>query len=274
MHRIARHLHLAARTVKKYLQAPVPVPVHRPRPSKLDPFKPLIAEPLERDPRAPGAVILQRWQAAGYSSGHAILRDYLQRAQVCRSTRRAFVRMEPPPGARFEIDGGHFGALDYQGDKRKLYAFCRIEAHRRMLYVEFTHRQNFQTSLRCHEHAFQFLGGASRAGGYDNLLTLVAEHDGRLIRFNPASGPLPDRMASTPELVFPAPPGRRGKWKKPAGAISVTTCGPCAPSPIWPTLIVKAARGSARSRISAGIAKHASGRSSASVPTPCDRCRP
>src|SRR5579863_7303151 len=49
MRRIARHLRLSTRTVKKYLFAPVPAPVRRSRPSKLDPFKPLIAELLECD---------------------------------------------------------------------------------------------------------------------------------------------------------------------------------------------------------------------------------
>jgi transposase len=79
--RTARQLRLAARTVKKYLVTPVPSPVRRPRPSKLDPFKLLIREMLEQDPHAPGAVILQRLQAAGYSVGHTILRDHLQRVQ-------------------------------------------------------------------------------------------------------------------------------------------------------------------------------------------------
>src|SRR5271167_2693385 len=139
MRRIAHHLHLAARTVKKYLETPLPTPVCRPRPSKLDPFRPLIAEGLDQDPRAPGTVILQRLRAAGYSGSHTILRQYLQPVRVARSAPRAFVRMEPSPGERFEIDGGHFGALDYQGDKRKLSAFCLIEAPSRSLYVEFTH---------------------------------------------------------------------------------------------------------------------------------------
>jgi transposase len=47
--------------------------------------------------------------------------------------------MEPPPGERFEVDRGHFGALSYSGDTRKLYAFALVDAHSRMLYVEFTH---------------------------------------------------------------------------------------------------------------------------------------
>jgi len=185
MRRIARHLHLGTRTVKKYLFAPVPAPVHRPRPSKLDPFKPLIAELLEQDARAPGSVILQRLQAAGYTGGHSILREYLQQARGSSSPPRAFVRMEPAAGERFEVDWGHFGALDYQGDQRKLYAFGLIEAHSRLLYVEFTHSQSFETFVRCHQHAFESLGGVARECWYDNLLTVVAEHDGRLIHFNP-----------------------------------------------------------------------------------------
>lgn len=144
-----------------------------------------MAELLAKDPRAPGSVILQRLQAAGYSGGHTILREYLQQVRVSPATPRAFVRMEPSAGERFEVDWGHFGTLDYQGDKRKLYAFALIEAHSRMLYVEFTHSQSFETFVRCHQHAFEALGGVSRECWYDNLLTVVAEHDGRLIHFNP-----------------------------------------------------------------------------------------
>ncbi len=183
--RVARQLHMDTRTVQKYLHSPVPSPVHRPRPSKLDPFKPLLAELLEQDPRAPGSVILQRLQAAGYPGSHTILREYLHQVRVSPATPRAFVRMEPSAGERVEVDWGHFGVLDYQGDKRKLYAFALIEAHSRMLYVEFTHSQSFETFVRCHQHAFEALGGVSRECWYDNLLTVVAEHDGRLIHFNP-----------------------------------------------------------------------------------------
>ena len=185
MRRIARSLGLNPRTVKKYLESPAPPPTRRLRASLLDPFKPLVTELLDQDPLAPGAVILQRLRQAGYAGGHTILREHLQRVRPPRSAPRAFVRMEPAPGERFEIDWGHFGTLDYQGDPRKLYAFCLMEAHSRRLCVEFTHSQNFETFVRCHQHAFETLGGAARECWYDNLLTVVAEHDGRLVRFNP-----------------------------------------------------------------------------------------
>lgn len=209
MRRIARHLHLNDRTVKKYLENPAPPPAQRSRASLLDLFKPLIAELLDQDPLTPGAVILQRLRQAGYAGGHTILREHLQRVRPPRSAPRAFVRMEPAPGERFEIDWGHFGTLNYQGDLRKLYAFCLIEAHSRRLYVEFTHSQNFETFLRCHQHAFEMMGGVARESWYDNLLTVVAEHDGRLVRFNPRF------LAFAREYrFFPRACNPRAAWEK------------------------------------------------------------
>jgi transposase len=93
--------------------------------------------------------------------------------------------MEPLAGERFEVDWGHFDALNYSGDTRKLYAFALIDAHSRMLYVEFTHSQSFEIFVRCHIHAFHALHGVAREIAYDNLATAVAEHDGRLVRFVP-----------------------------------------------------------------------------------------
>jgi transposase len=76
--KIARHLHLCRKTVQRHLRLPKPVPRRRGRPSKLDPYKPLIAELLERDPEASAVVIAQRLQSLGYPGELTILRDYLR----------------------------------------------------------------------------------------------------------------------------------------------------------------------------------------------------
>ena len=183
--KIERHLRMSWRTIKKYLDAPAQGPALRQRDSKLDPFKPTIAEWLEKDPSVPAAVIEQKLRPLGYRGGHTILRDYVHNARPQLQPKRAFLRMEPPPGERFEVDWGHFGVLDYAGDKRKLYAFALVEAHSRILYLEFTHSQTFETFVRCHVHAFTAMGGVAREIAYDNLATAVAEHDGRLVRFLP-----------------------------------------------------------------------------------------
>src|SRR6202167_1364138 len=183
--KIERHLNMGWRTIRKYLDAPAQGAARRQRQSKLDPFKPLIAECLEKDPRVTAALILQRIKDLGYSGGHAILQEYVRKVRPQPASKRAFVRMEPFAGERFEVDWAHFDVLNYSGDIRKLYAFALIDAHSRMLYVEFTHSQSFETFVRCHVHAFHALQGVAREIVYDNLATAVAEHDGRLVRFLP-----------------------------------------------------------------------------------------
>ena len=160
--KIERHLNMGWKTIRKYLDAPAQGPVYRDRPSKLDPFKGAVAEWLEKDPGVSAAVIEQKLRAAGYQGGHSILREYVRNVRPHLSPKRAFVRMEPLAGERFEVDWGHFGALSYAGDIRKLYAFALVDAHSRMLYVEFTHSQSFATFARCHMHAFTALGGVAR----------------------------------------------------------------------------------------------------------------
>jgi transposase len=183
--KIARQLHLGRRTIAKYLTTPAPPPVHRDRSSKLDSFKSAIAELLEQDSAVSVALIEQRLRAQGFDGGMTIVKDYVRTLRKSTVARRAYVRMEPAPGDRFDIDWGHFGALDYAGTPRKLYAFCLVECHSRKLYVEFTHSQSFETFVRCHLHAFAAMAGIARELWYDNLATVVAEHDGNLVRFHP-----------------------------------------------------------------------------------------
>ena len=117
--------------------------------------------------------------------GITIVRDYIHAIRAETKTLRAYVRMEPGPGERCDVDWGHFGALIYNDAPRKLYAFCLVECHSRRMYVEFTHSQSFETFVRCHIHAFEEMGGCSREIWFDNLATAVAEHEGNLVRFNP-----------------------------------------------------------------------------------------
>jgi transposase len=184
--RIARELHVSRKAIKKYLHSPTGIrTVRKPRKSMLDDFKPVIREFIEKDPKANAVVIAERLRPLGFTGEVTILRRYLKTLRVIAHVPRAFIRVESSPGDRFEVDWGHFGVLDYQGDKRKLYAFCLVECHSRRRYVEFTHSQSFETFVRCHIHAFRFMGGLARECLYDNLWTAVTKHDGRIIQFNP-----------------------------------------------------------------------------------------
>jgi transposase len=212
--KIARHLHLSRKTLRKYIQSPVQTPARRQRTSKIDPFKPTVAGLLEQDPSASAVVILQRLRPLGYEGGITILRNYVSQLRGPAHPPRAFVRVEPGPAERFEVDWGHFGTLDYAGDKRNLYAFCLVEGHSRMLYVEFTHSQSFESFVRCHLHAFEALHGVARECWYDNLLTVVAEHVGTLVRFNPRFLAFARECGFFPRACNPAAGWEKGKVER------------------------------------------------------------
>lgn len=225
--RIARHLGISRNTVSQYLAqngdsppqaiAPTPKPSRR-HSSKLDPFKPLIEEWLAEDSGLSSRVVFQKLQrtAAGFDCGYTLVKDYLQ-VRRPRSAPRAFTRMEPLAGERFEADWAHFDSLDYSGDKRKLYAFCMVECHSRMLYVEFTHSQSFETFIRCHIHAFRFFSGVAREIWYDNLASAVAERDGNLIRFNPRLYAFAKLYRFIPRACHPAAGWEKGKVERAIG---------------------------------------------------------
>jgi transposase len=88
--KIARHLHLSRKTLRKYIQSPVQTPARRQRTSKIDPFMSTVAGLLEQDPSASAVVILQRLGPLGYHGGITILRAYV--SQVRGPAHRAVIR--------------------------------------------------------------------------------------------------------------------------------------------------------------------------------------
>ena len=213
--KISRHLNLSRKTVKKYLLSPLPAKTCRKqRASKLDPYRQIIRELLDEDPKASTAVIAQRIQPLGYTGKRTILDDYIRSIRRRLHPPRAYIRVESNPGDRFEIDWGHFGWIDYKGDKRRLYAFCCVECHSRRLYLEFTHSQKLGTLIRCHLHAFRFMKGSPRECLYDNMRTVVSERDGRIIRFNPRFLAFAHEFGVFPRVCNPAAGWEKGKVER------------------------------------------------------------
>ncbi len=207
--RIAGTLHLTRKTVRKYLDNPIPKrPVIR-RKSKLDPFKNEIKQLLERDSRVSAEVIKQRVESMGYAGGITIIRDYLQRIRP--TNKQAFIRFESAPGKQMQIDWGHFGSLVYGDTRRKLYALAVIEGYSRILYVEFTHSQNQSALHQCMLNAFTFFGGTPQEIVVDNMLTAVIERQGSLIRFNDAFLTFLIPFKMVPIACNPGAPHEKGK---------------------------------------------------------------
>lgn len=182
---IAVRLKIDKKTVWKYMKNPSDKAAKRtPKPGKLEPYHEFIREILKTHPDIKATVILPKLQEKGYQGEITILRLFLQK--IRRTYREPFIRFESAPGVQMQVDWGHFGSLDYNGSKRKLYALCVVEAHSRMLFVTFTHSQKQEVLHQGLIEAFIYFGGAPKELLVDNMLTAVIERVGAMIRFNDA----------------------------------------------------------------------------------------
>jgi transposase len=172
---IAQQLGLHPGTVAKYAQLPAfPRRKTARRPSKLDPFKPLITAWLDRHPYTAAQIHQRLIAEAGYTGGYSILKDYLR--QVRPPRREAFLSLAFAPGEAAQADWGSAGFLSLNHTRRRLSFFLMVLCHSRMAYLEFTCGESLEHFLHCQARAFEFFGGVPSAVIIDNLKTGVLRH--------------------------------------------------------------------------------------------------
>lgn len=214
--KIARHLALSRKVVKKYIQRPALVHSPRNRISCLQPYYPQIQQWLLQDPTFSGVRILEQLRPLGYSGGHSILHQYLSAIRP-KLKPQAFVRIEVPAGVMAQMDWAECGSIQYDGFPRRLYLFAIQESHSRLLYAEFTHSMNLPTLCRCHWHAFHLWGGVTREVLFDNMKTVVAQRHGRIIAFHLPFLDFARQMGFIPKACQPAAPWQKGKIERVIG---------------------------------------------------------
>ena len=121
--------------------------------------------------RIPATVLFREISALGYVGGVSQLRAFIRtiRPPVAADP---VVRFETAPGEQLQIDW-----VEFRKGADPLYAFCATLGYRRASYVEFVTDMKVATLIDCHQQAFEALGGVARRLLYDNLKTVVLEHD-------------------------------------------------------------------------------------------------
>lgn len=182
---IALELGFDRKTVKRVIERRSVVMARRTpgRRSQLDDYKAHIESLLQKEPKITATAILHNIRSRGYGGGFTILRLYVRKVRRTQvRPREAFLRLEFEPGDVGQVDWGEFG--DVFGDGVKIHCFAMVLAYSRMIYIEFTRSEKFEEFVRCHEHAFEYFGGAPKSCWYDNLATAVTDRMGSLVRFN------------------------------------------------------------------------------------------
>lgn len=211
---IARKLGMSRKTVTKYIKEPEKA--GKPaawRKSKLDPYREMIRETMDKYPDIKGPLMLRLLREKGFEGQITIVREYMRELKSKRSHREGFIRFESEPGQQMQVDWGHFGSIAYgeNNTKRKLYGLFVVESYSRMLYVSFTHSQKQEALHQGLLDAFVFFGGTPREILVDNMMTAVTERTGSLVRFNDAFLDFLRPFSITPVACNVRKPHEKGK---------------------------------------------------------------
>jgi transposase len=157
-----------------------PVRYSRPaRPTKLDPYKPLIEDRLSKFPELSAVRLHEEARAAGYTGSLTQLKVFVQKVRPQKPA-DPLVRFETEPGEQAQVDFAHF-RLPW-GIR---YALLVVLGYSRLLWVRFFERQDMRTVFTGLEAAFASFGGVPREILFDQMRAVIARdlrpEGGRLV---------------------------------------------------------------------------------------------
>lgn len=217
---IARQVGCDRKTVRKYLDQGLEMPVYGPRPPResfLTPYKDYLRERVASFPDLSGKRLLREIKELGYEGSYSTLKPFLR--EIRPPARTQFERrFETPPGKQAQVDFAEFTVefTDEPGVVRKVWLFSMVLGHSRWLWGRFVASQNLQSVLRCHVAAFGAMGGAPEEILYDRMKTaVIGEDEAGVITYNASLVALLNYYASLPKACRPYRAKTKGKVERP-----------------------------------------------------------
>lgn len=204
------------KTVRRLVEQGPPGPrAPRQVSSKLDPYREHLIKRLIEDKVTNAAVLFDEIRALGYEGGRSILWDFLRPLRGVLEE-KVTVRFETPPGKQAQADWGEFK----KPTMRRVNGFAFTLGYSRASYLEFSDTQALAALLRCHEHAFQYLGGVPEEVLYDRMKTvwLRDDHRGDPV-FHPGLLDFAAHYGYRPRLCRPRRPQTKGKVENGVGYV-------------------------------------------------------
>ena len=216
---IARELGLARNTVSRVL---VEIDAQRAgkastslrRPSRLDPYEPVIQELLGRYPDLTAVRLLEELRQRGFSGGYTTVRQRLRELRP-RTGPQPVVRFETGPGVQAQMDYAVYD-LDFTCEgRRRVNLFSYILGYSRRQYLRFVEAQDMTTTLREHVRAFEHLGGVAATCLYDNMKVVVTGYEDDVPIYNPRFLAFATHYGFRPVACRVRRPQTKGKVERP-----------------------------------------------------------
>jgi transposase len=154
----------------------------KPRPSKLDAFKPVIQELVVKK-ELTAIRILREIRALGYQGGYSVLKEYARSIRR-RSRRRPHLRFETEMGKQAQVDLSDY-TVDFNGQATEVVCFSMVFSYSRWQFIRFTERAHAHSVCHSHVLALEKAGGAPHEILYDRMKQVVLESYADRVVFHP-----------------------------------------------------------------------------------------
>ena len=219
---IARRTGRDPKTIRKYIEHGVEVPIYGPRkvgrPSKIGPFLEFLRERVTAFPELTASRLTREIRELGYTGAYTAVKRYLAEIRPEYEPKPYELRFETKAGVQGQVDFARFVVefSDEPGVMRIVWLFSLVLGYSRFIFARYVLHQDLQTLLRCHCQAFEALGGAPIEILYDRMKTAVTGEDaqGHII-YNASLLALAKHYRFQPRACRPYRAKTKGKVERP-----------------------------------------------------------
>jgi transposase len=182
------------------------------RPSKLDPFKPLIKKLVITD-ELTAVRVLEEIRAIGYVGGDSIVKACV-RALRPEAIRKPHLRFETEPGVQGQVDLSPYTVL-LSGTPTPVVCFSLVLGYSRWQYIRFLLHADVHSVCHCHVLAFEEMGGVPCEILYDRMKQVVLESYKDSVLFHPLFERMATHYGYRAVPLAPGYPEGKGKVENP-----------------------------------------------------------
>ena len=180
------------------------------RPSKVEPFRPLLVAELAKQPDVLAVELLRRTQLAGYAGGKSALYELIRALRPERP--RPLVRFEGLPGEFSQHDFGEVDVRYLDGTSRRVHFFASRLKYSRWVQVSLVADERVESLVRALVDHFAAMGGIPLLAVFDRPKTVALKWDrqGRVTEWNSTFAGVALDLGLGIELCWPYSPEQKG----------------------------------------------------------------
>jgi transposase len=184
------------------------------RKSKLDAFKAIIKELLEKYPDITGVRVYEELLDNGFDGGRTIVTDHMRKIRP-RPKKEPTVRFETLPGKQGQMDWSPYTLNFTRSGRQTVLCFSYILGFSRRHYIDFTINRRFYTLIRRHQDAFGHFRGVPKTCLYDGEKTVILRWEAGQPVYNPAFVAFITHYHCRPVACLPGRAKTKGKIEAP-----------------------------------------------------------